>query len=172
MGARARTRRGPGRCVGSVVIPWIAAAIVGATAVGAAPCQPRIPRRVATLLRPVVEGLVIVQASWATDAAQDVLAHSLFETRFYALLDDKSPEPDEALVALRAYYVGEDNAEELDCELMIRGRRLLPLLERYQRCPPVAGRGPFPRNLQTVMPDDDYIETIAAIRRGEPCERE
>lgn len=53
------------------------------------------------------------------------------DTRLGALYSNPSKEADEAVVILMSFYLGEHNGEELYENLISRGPRMIPLLERY-----------------------------------------
>jgi len=53
------------------------------------------------------------------------------ETRLGALYNNPSKEADEAVVIHMSFYLGEHNGEELYENLLSRGPRMIPLLERY-----------------------------------------
>ena len=63
--------------------------------------------------------------AFATDDWNDL------ETRLGALYNNPSKEADEAVVILMSFYLGEHNGEELYENLLSRGPRMIPLLERY-----------------------------------------
>lgn len=76
------------------------------------------------------------------------------------LLKDTSSAGDEALAALAGHYLGEST--EPECEILARGQRMLPLLTRFNRQPPLvklATSGAHSRS-----------ELIAQIKAGVRCE--
>jgi hypothetical protein len=73
-------------------------------------------------------------ASHIIDAAPRALATDDWndlDTRLNALYNNPSKEADEAVVILMSFYLGEHNGEELYENLLSRGPRMIPLLERY-----------------------------------------
>jgi hypothetical protein len=58
---------------------------------------------------------------------------SRLEDSLEQLCKDPSNAADEASVILLDYYLGEHNAELQECAVTIRGTRILPMLERFQR---------------------------------------
>jgi TonB family protein len=60
------------------------------------------------------------------------------ENRLGALYNNQDKEADEAVVILMSFYVGEHNGEELYENLISRGPRMIPLLERYLHEEPVS----------------------------------
>ena len=73
-------------------------------------------------------------AAHVIDAAPRALATDDWndlETRLGALYNNPSKEADEAVVILMSFYLGEHNGEELYENLISRGPRMIPLLERY-----------------------------------------
>jgi hypothetical protein len=92
------------------------------------------------------------------------------EERFYAILNNKSRAGDEAIAYLLTVYMGEHPGEELVCESINRGRRMLPLVKAYHRCQPTIGVEPLHKFVQGsgVLPP----EVIEAISKGRKCENE
>jgi hypothetical protein len=133
----------------------------------AAPCHPKISRAAVERLRPFVTKLAEVEAAWKSGGSPDA-TDSLFDDRFQAVLDDDSSTGDEVLALIAPFYAGESNAEDLQCEVTKRGDRMLPLLRRYQGCPPTPGVDPFPRSLQVVP--GVYEDLIRAIADRDTCE--
>jgi len=73
-------------------------------------------------------------AAHIIDAAPRALATDDWndlETRLGALYNNPNKEADEAVVILMSFYLGEHNGEELYENLLSRGPRMIPLLERY-----------------------------------------
>ena len=87
--------------------------------------------------------------------------------QFYAVLENKSPEGDEALVYLLNVYMGSHPGEELVCEATNRGKKLLPLIHKYQRCMPQIGLEPLPKFIQ----GSGFLPKFAieGINNGEAC---
>jgi hypothetical protein len=55
------------------------------------------------------------------------------EKRLAALYRNSSKEADEAIVILMNFYLGEHEGEELYENLLSRGPRMIPILERYAK---------------------------------------
>ena len=53
---------------------------------------------------------------------------------FELLLKDETPAGDEALAALAGHYLGEST--EPECEILVRGKRMIPWLQRFNQNPP------------------------------------
>lgn len=73
-------------------------------------------------------------AAHIIDAAPHALATedwTELENRLGALYNNPSKDADEAVVILMSFYLGEHNGEELYENLLSRGPRMIPLLERY-----------------------------------------
>jgi len=73
-------------------------------------------------------------AAHVIDAAPRALATDDWndlDTRLGALYNNPSKDADEAVVILMSFYLGEHNGEELYENLLSRGPRMIPLLERY-----------------------------------------
>jgi hypothetical protein len=94
-----------------------------------------------------------------------------FEKRFYALLDKRTPVADEALAVLPHIYIGEHRGEELECEIIHRGGRMLGHLETFQSCLPALHGVSIPRDLLDRLPNL-YPDLISAIKKEEKCERD
>lgn len=58
------------------------------------------------------------------------------ERRLENLYANSSPQADEAVVILMSFYLGESNGEELYENLLSRGPRMIPIIERYLQEPP------------------------------------
>jgi hypothetical protein len=62
---------------------------------------------------------------------------------FERILHDRSTAGDQALVYLLHVYLGEDRGEEIECELINRGKKILPLIHQYEECTPTTGLEPY-----------------------------
>jgi hypothetical protein len=86
------------------------------------------------------------------------------ERRLTRLYNNSSAEADEAVVILMSFYLGEHNGEELYENLLSRGPRMIPIIERYlHERPAIAAR--YPKELQldrntTVMYLGESLETL------------
>jgi hypothetical protein len=87
-------------------------------------------------------------------------ANSQSNHAFELLLKDKSSAGDEALAALIGHYLGDST--EAECEALARGKRMLPLLVRFNHRPPLVQ---LP--LSTAH---SRSELIAQIKAGVRCE--
>lgn len=65
------------------------------------------------------------------------------EKRFETLLSDRTKTGDEALAFLLTVYMGEGPGEELVCEVINRGTRMVPLIREFQDCAPLIGLEPL-----------------------------
>ena len=90
------------------------------------------------------------------------------ERRFYALLENRTKAGDEAVAYLLNVYMGEHPGEELVCEVVNRGKRMLPLIKSFSKCMPVVGVEPLPKFVQGSGFLPKYA--IAGITKGERCE--
>lgn len=70
------------------------------------------------------------------------------DTRLGALYNNPSKEADEAVVILMSFYLGEHNGEELYENLIGRGPRMIPLLERYLRQEPASLLAQYPARVR------------------------
>jgi hypothetical protein len=68
-------------------------------------------------------------------APSDVDAHITAAQVIYDVLADNSTASDEALAALTGYSVSD--SDEIKCEILKRGKPLLPDLIQFEKCPPV-----------------------------------
>ena len=93
-------------------------------------------------------------------APSDIDANVTAAQVVYDLLADNSPASDEALAALAGYSIGE--AAEIRCEILRRGRRTLPDLIRFEKCPPV-----LPLDVSRVNGRATFIEMI---EEGKHCD--
>jgi hypothetical protein len=115
-----------------------------------------VPAQAAALVRPIL------------DEVQKGVEHD--ETRLsnllYGLTQTKGRAADEALVVLMCFYVGESQ-EETDA-VIARGKRMLPLLGKYQsRNPEVPGRTYSASMLKGTSSKDDAFEgAVKAIHHG------
>lgn len=67
------------------------------------------------------------------------------EKRFEALRSDCTSAGDEALAYLLTVYMGEEPGEELVCEVINRGARMVPLISEFQKCAPLLDLEPLPK---------------------------
>jgi hypothetical protein len=110
-------------------------------------CHPKLlPPRALELVRPLLE-LRTQQANDEFTTDGHWIAESsvtpLVEKRFEALLANRSPVGDEVLAYLLNVYMGEHAGEELVCEITNRGKRMVPLIKKYQQCTPLTGLEPL-----------------------------
>lgn len=108
-----------------------------------------------TLLRPGTLGMVkpyleeLTTARTGEMSREDKDAHRGKASQlFYAALDNKSKAGDEAIAYLLNIYHGEADGYDIVCEAMTRGKRLVPLIERYQKCLPLTGLEPLHENIK------------------------
>lgn len=89
------------------------------------------------------------------------------EKRFYSILENRSHAGDEAVAYLLMVYMGEHLGEELVCEVINRGKRMLTLIREYKRCTPRIGIEPLPKFVQGSGYLPQYAEE--GILKGEKC---
>jgi hypothetical protein len=90
-------------------------------------------------------------AAHIIDAAPRALATDDWndlDTRLGALYNNTGKEADEAVVILMSFYLGEHNGEELYENLISRGPRMIPLLERYLHEEPVSLLAQYPARVR------------------------
>ena len=90
-------------------------------------------------------------AAHIIDAAPRALATDDWndlETRLGTLYNNPGKEADEAVVILMSFYLGEHNGEELYENLISRGPRMVPLLERYLHEEPASLLAQYPARVR------------------------
>jgi hypothetical protein len=92
------------------------------------------------------------------------------EKRFYSILKNRSKAGDEAVAYLLNVYMGEHPGEELVCEVINRGKRMLPLIREYKKCIPLIGIEPLPMFIRGSGYLPQYAEE--GILKGEKCTHE
>ena len=86
-----------------------------------------------------------------------------------ALFRNRSSGADEALIVLFDYYLGEANGADLLHQVTLRGRKILPYLQRLRRRRPrIPGRN-YPRSmlLSDSIRAEFFGNAISAIRQGQ-----
>ena len=111
-----------------------------------------VPEASARLARPILD----LQKAWLQCSGHRNVASCDFGTQnerqskisrlLFDLSRNETTPADEALVVLTCFYIGESQ-EEADA-IIARGRRMLPLVERYRKASP-------------VLPDRDYPSSMA-----------
>jgi len=89
-----------------------------------------VPERVAVLVRPILDGLQHYQKH-----RYDGAERSQVDEGFYSLIKQKGAAVDEALVVLMCFEVMGESQEETD-EVIARGRRMLPYIQKYRDAEP------------------------------------
>jgi hypothetical protein len=120
------------------------------------------PERVRALIRPVFTAYSRVLRE-ETEETSNGLEHAL--TRVFK---DKSSVRDEALAVLLGFYLGEHSGEDISCELVSRGRRVLKKLEKYRYATIVVPGAP--QGSLRAQPGE-YSGVIARVRSGKHCTR-
>lgn len=140
----------------------------------AAPCEPQLLRpEVLKLVKPLVDLRTRQTTDQATDEGiwkGESPVTPEVERRFEALLHNRTKAGDEALAFLLNIYMGEHSGEELVCEVTNRGRRMLPLIDRYSKCTPLTGLEP----LHKFVRGSGTLPGVARgqIAKGEKCQYE
>lgn len=70
------------------------------------------------------------------------------DRRLERLFANSSKEADEAVVILVSFYLGEHNGEELEENLLSRGPRMIPILERYLHEEPTSLLEQYPKRVR------------------------
>ena len=122
-----------------------------------------VPKPAAALAAPVLNAMVDVRSG---ENQRNLRA---LDDAVEAVCNKRTPASDEALAVLLQFYVGEHSSEDISCELVHRGRRVLPFLEKYHGRQIVV---PGVDMSRTEPLDTLYEEVRHRIRAGEKCERE
>jgi hypothetical protein len=115
-----------------------------------------VPAKAAALLRPILD-----EMQKGTEHDESRLGNLL-----YGLTQKKGRAADEALVVLMCFYVGESQ-EETDA-VIARGKKMLPLLKKYQdKNPRIPGRT-YPDSMLTGLSakDDAFEGAVKSINHG------
>jgi len=115
-----------------------------------------VPAQVGALVRPILDER---QKGTQSEGSRD-------SNLLYALTQKKGRAADEALVVLMCFYMGESQ-EETDA-VIARGKRMLPLLKKYQdKNPKIPGRTYPDSMLKGVSGKADAFEgAVKAINHG------
>ena len=115
-----------------------------------------VPVQVAALLRPILDEK---QKGGQHDEGQ-------LSNLLYGLTKNKGRAADEALVVLMCFYVGESQ-EETDA-VIARGRRMLPLLKKYQAATPRVPGRTYPDSMlkDPSAKSDAFDGAVKAINHG------
>jgi hypothetical protein len=119
-----------------------------------------LPDAVASLVAPVIRA----QADVAKH--DDEQSEAALSSALSPVLQDHSPTGTEALVYLLGVYVGESSGEDIACELVGRGKEVVPLLRQYEASQSV------PREIDPALIRRSAVEypiVEARILRGETC---
>jgi len=149
-----------------LAILFLFVSLCASTAVMAADCKPdQMSSRVLNIVKPFLSESIITR----TEKSKGWDEH---KKRKYDLLDkiieDTSNAGDETIAYLLHLYNGEHPDEELSCEAIIRGKRMLPLLQRYSACLPKTGLEPLPKSFEST--GELLKEVIETIEKGETCQ--
>ena len=160
------TWRRVSRARGAVVVLALIALLAGC---GVAGRKEKAKQNPGGFLQPRTEGLLvpILEARYGEQKAGKEPAES--SRALGKLLEDKSPETDEAAVVLLGYYLGEADNEDVMHDLTKRGKRVLPYLHRY-RDQPASFRGkPYLDSIRVSESDrkEFFGTVIEAVEKGE-----
>lgn len=92
------------------------------------------------------------------------------DRRFEALLKNRTPAGNEALAFLLTIYMGEHRGEEIVCEVINRGKRMLPLIRAVRECRPLTGIDPYPKILEGSGVLVEHA--VKGLEAGESCRYE
>ncbi len=87
---------------------------------------------------------------------------------FRSILKNRTSAGDKALAYLLNIYTGEHPGEELVCEVINRGRHILPLVKKYSECIPLTGLEPLHEFIQGSGVLPGYA--IEGINKGKGCQ--
>jgi len=124
------------------------------------------PAPAAQMIDSVLRAHVATKEAGDTEASRDWFDHVLG-----TVLNKSNRDTDYALAALLAFSLSERASEDLQCELIHRGARVLPLLRQYRDHPYKS------RERRLYLFDQDeranrYDGVMQSIERGEKCTRE
>jgi|1186.fasta_scaffold12968_1 hypothetical protein len=120
-----------------------------------------VPERVAILVTPILDRLQHYQQH-----RYDGDDRSQVDERFYSLTQQEGPAVDEALVVLMCFEVMGESQEETD-EVIARGRRMLPYIQKYRDAKPKFPARSYSDLLKGLAAKDDAFEgATKAIKHG------
>ncbi len=141
----------------------IIAIVLALQVVSAAEIVP--PKEVQVLLKPILDLRAKAESS---QGEQQQSAFVQSEKLISNLFQKKSRAADEALVVLMNFYVGESLQTDLLHQVTTRGKRMLPLLLKYEQAPVVFPRLKYPKSL--LVADDvrkkSFDDAIEAVKTG------
>lgn len=141
--------------IGAVVL------IIAGAAQAARPATIEVSHRVTRLIVPVIT------ATTALDRIDSRQNRDALDRSLRALLTTRTRETDEALAILLGFYLGDESHAALQCELLARGRRPLPLLKRYRnREPQLHG---YVYSATLIGPYTEYDDIIGRLSADERC---
>jgi len=121
------------------------------------------PKRVQARLSPVFSAYARVVEAETEQTA------STLDSALSSVLEDRSRVGDEALAVLLGFYLGEHSGEDISCELVARGSRVLPFLRKY-RSAHIRLTGVPSTSLRPEQ--SQYNGVIARITANKACTRE
>jgi len=137
----------------------------------ASECKPSpLPAQALELVKPLMELRTQQAKDSFTEDGHWVVESAVapeVEKRLEALLTNHTAAGDEALVYLLNVYMGEHHGEVLVCEVVNRGKRMVPLIRAYQACTPKIGLEP----LNKFVRGSGYLPGMAldGIKAGKEC---
>jgi hypothetical protein len=144
----------------SVIASVLIAIAAAATQVPEVTPPIRVQQRVAPVLKAYADLL---------RRGENVATETALGSAVLTVLRDKSEVGDEALAVLLGLYVGDHDAEDIVCELINRGKRVLGYLAKYQSSqvtmPSVSA--PMAKSVKALYPS-----VISRIRSGQTCVEE
>ncbi len=135
-------------------------------------CIPEmLPPDVLAIIKPFLQELTVATKEEYTDSGvfrgsspHREKAYQMFCT----ILKNRTSAGDKAVAYLLNIYSGEHPGEELVCEVINRGRRILPLVKKYSECIPLTGLEPLHKFIQGSGVLPGYA--IEGINKGKRCQ--
>jgi hypothetical protein len=144
---------------------YLIIAVVLALQVVSAAAEIVPPKEVQVLLKPILDLRAKAESS---QGEQQQSAFVQSDKLIGNLFRKKSRAADEALVVLMNFYVGESLQTDLVHQVTTRGKRMLPLLLKYEHAPVALPGVNYPKSL--LVADDvrkkGFDDAIEAVKTG------
>lgn len=118
---------------------------------------------VTTLVAPVLNAAVAVATR------ENEKTYAVLDEKVEKVLNPQTATTTEALAVLLGFYIGEASAENISCELVARGKPVLPMLRRYANATVIVPGFDMSRTRRITT---EYEIVVERINSGERCERE
>jgi hypothetical protein len=135
-------------------------------------CRPKLlPEKVLRLIRP----LMAARAQQAKELEEgrnwdptSPLSQKV-DRLLTVVLRDGTTAGDQAVAYLLTVYMGESYAEGITCEVLSRGRRMLPLVKAVKECQPLTGLEPLPQAVYYAY-DPTLASILEDLEKGKGCD--